>query len=406
MPLSGWPGGRYDDDDDDDGSWLTKATGKVGTGVDERWIARRMGRVEASGIRKAFELAKTLKDPVNLSIGLPDFDVPGPIQDAAVEAIRSGANQYTLTMGLPELRSRLQAGVDAAYGHADRQVIVTSGASGGLSLAISAVVDPGDEAIVIDPYFVMYNNLIAAADGVAVLVDSYPDFGLPIGRIAEAISPRTKCVIVNSPGNPTGAVASAEAMRALAALCRERNVLLISDEVYGSFVYDGAFASPAQWNEDVLVVDGFSKSLGMTGWRLGFAHGPSRLVQEMAKLQQFSYVCAPSPLQAGVAVGLSGFDFGPILNDYRRKRDRVAEGLGGVYEMGPLGGAFYAFVKVPEAYGSGTAFAAEAVKRNLVVIPGNVFSRRDSHFRVSYAVSDAALERGIAILREMAGGSS
>jgi aspartate aminotransferase/aminotransferase len=305
-------------------------------------------------------------------------------------------------MGLPELRDRLQADIDTAYGHADRQVIVTAGASGGLALAIAATVNPGDEVLIFDPYFVMYNNLLAMSGGVPVLVETYPDFRLPLGRVAESITPRTKCIIVNSPGNPTGVVASADEMRTLAALCRERGVLLISDEVYRSFVYDAPFASPASWNDDVVVVDGFSKSLGMTGWRLGFAHGPSSIIQAMARLQQFSYVCAPAPLQAGVAGGLGAFDFAPILADYRRKRDRVAEALGGRYEMGPLGGAFYAFPKVPARYESGTAFAAEAVRRNLVIIPGNVFSRRDTHFRLSYAVSDATLERGLAILVEMA----
>ncbi len=168
-------------------------------------------------------------------------------------------------------------------------------------LALCCVVDPGDEVIVFDPYFVMYNNLVALAGGTSVLVDTYPDFRIDLDRVAAAMTPRTKCVIVNSPANPTGVVASAEEMRALAGLCRRRDVLLISDEVYRAFCYDHPFATPASWNDDVLVVDGFSKAHGMTGWRLGYAHGPARLIQEMAKLQQFSFVCAPSMVQhAGV----------------------------------------------------------------------------------------------------------
>ena len=135
---------------------------------------------------------------------------------------------------------------------------------------------------------------------------------------------RTKCVVVNTPANPTGVVATADEMRALAELCRRRDVLLISDEVYRAFCYDRPFATPASWNDDVLVVDGFSKTYGMTGWRLGYAHGPSRLIQEMAKLQQFSFVCAPSMAQYGGVVALDQ-DLTAQIEAYRRKRDMVVE---------------------------------------------------------------------------------
>ncbi len=370
--------------------------------MNDAWIADRMTRIEASGIRKAFDLSKTMKDPINLSIGLPDFDVPEPLKAAAIEAITSGYNAYTVTMGLPELRNKIQAAVDAAYHHADRQVIVTAGTSGGLLLGLCSVVNPGDEVILFDPYFVMYNNLVALAGGISVLVDTYPDFRVSIDRVAAAITPRTKCVVVNSPNNPTGIVASAQEMSRLAELCRERGVLLMSDEVYRSFCYDGPCASPAQWNDDVLVVDGFSKAYGMTGWRLGFAHGPSRLIQEMAKLQQFSFVCAPSPLQKAVVSALD-LDLTAQTDAYRRKRDTVVEALSGLYDLATPSGAFYAFPRAPEGYESASAFVAEAIKHNLLIIPGNVFSRRDTHFRISYAVDDRTLERGLTVLRELAG---
>ena len=369
--------------------------------VNDVWIADRMSRIEASGIRKAFEMAKQMADPINLSIGLPDFDVPDPIKEAACRAIRGGRNAYTVTMGLPELRSELQGLVDERHGHADRQVIVTSGTAGGLLLGICAAVNPGDEVIVFDPYFVMYPNLVALAGGETVLVPTYPDFRIAIDRVAEAMTARTKCVVVNSPGNPTGVVASGEELRALAELCRERGVLLISDEVYRAFCYDGPFASPAEFNDEVLVVDGFSKSFGMTGWRLGFAHGPTRLIQEMAKLQQFSFVCAPSPLQEAV-VGAMGLDLSGQIDAYRRKRDRVVEALGDLYDLPRPTGAFYAFPRVPEGWPSATAFVEEAVAHNLLIIPGDVFSKRDSHVRISYAVDDATLDRGLAVLRDLA----
>ena len=260
--------------------------------MNDAWIAERMKHIDASGIRKAFEMAKSMKDPINLSIGLPDFDVPDPVKKAAIAAIEEGHNAYTVTQGIPDLRGKLQAEVDQQFGHADRQVLVTSGTSGGLLLGLCCVVNPGDEVIIFDPYFGMYRHLATLAGGISVLVDTYPDFRIDAAKVDAVMTERTKCVVVNTPVNPTGIVATADELRRLAQLCRERDILLISDEVYRAFCYDHPFASPASWNEDVLVVDGFSKTYGMTGWRLGYAHGPARLIQEMAKLQQFSFVCA------------------------------------------------------------------------------------------------------------------
>lgn len=368
--------------------------------MDDAWIAERMKHIDASGIRKAFDMAKAMTDPINLSIGLPDFDVAPPVKAAAIDAIERGFNAYTVTQGIPELRGRIQAAVDAELHHSDRQVLITSGSSGALLLALCCVVDPGDEVIVFDPYFVMYRHLATLAGGKSVLVDTYPSFRIDRDRVAAAITTRTKCVIVNSPANPTGVVASADEMRALAQLCRERNILVISDEVYRAFCYDGPFSSPAHWNEDVLVVDGLSKSHGMTGWRLGYAHGPSRLIQEMAKLQQFSYVCAPSIAQQAGVVALD-VDLRAQTDTYRRKRDAVVAALADSYELSHPAGAFYAFPRAP--WGTGTEFVAEAIRRNLLIIPGNVFSERDSHFRISYAVDDATLARGLTVLRELAG---
>jgi aminotransferase len=369
--------------------------------MDQAWIAERMSHIESSGIRKAFELAKRMKDPINLSIGLPDFDVPEPVKQAACDAIRQGQNAYTVTMGLPELRDKLQARVDAEYGHADRQVMVTGGTSGGLLLAICATVNPGDEVIIFDPYFVMYSNLVALSGGTPVFIDTYPTFHVSAEQVASAITPRTKCVIVNSPNNPTGIVETAAELQALAKICRDRGVLLISDEVYRLFTFDEPFASPARWNEDVLVVDGYSKSHGMTGWRLGYAHGPTALIQEMAKLQQFSYVCAPSPLQKAV-VSAVDLDMTHHADAYHAKRDRVVEALSGRYELSRPGGAFYAFPRIPAGYANATEFVSAAIDHKLLVIPGNVFSRSDTHFRLSYAVDDRTLDRGLAVLRELA----
>jgi aspartate/methionine/tyrosine aminotransferase len=340
-----------------------------------------------------------MKDPINLSIGLPDFDVAEPVKAAAIEAIEAGFNAYTVTQGIPELRNKLQAAVDAELGHADRQVLVTSGTSGGLLLGLSSVVNPGDEVIIFDPYFVMYGNLVALSGGTTVLVDTYPDFRIDLAKVEAAITGRTKCILVNSPANPTGVVATAEEMQGLARLCKERGVLLISDEVYRAFCYDRPFSTPAVWNEDVLVVDGFSKSHGMTGWRLGFAHGPARLIQEMAKLQQFSFVCAPSIVQKAGVVALDQ-DLSAQVDAYRHKRDKVASALSGLFDLATPEGAFYAFPRAP--WGTATEFVAAGIERNLMTIPGNVFSKRDTHFRISYAVDDATLGRGLDVLRSLA----
>jgi aspartate aminotransferase/aminotransferase len=367
--------------------------------MNDAWIAERMRHIDASGIRKAFEMGRAMKDPIDLSIGLPDFDVAGSVKAAAIEAIRSGKNQYTLTQGIPELRSALQDAVDAEFHHADRQVLITSGTAGALLLAICVVVNPGDEVIIFDPYFVMYRHQVTLAGGTSVLVDTYPDFRINPELVDAAITPRTKCVVVNSPVNPTGVVASSDEVKALAELCTKRGVLLISDEVYRAFCYDAPIASPATWNENALVVDGFSKAHGMTGWRLGFAHGPSRIIQEMAKLQQFSFVCAPSMAQHAGRAAL-GEDLSAHIQAYRRKRDMVVAALRDDYDLPFPEGAFYAFPRAP--WGTATEFVAEAIRRNLLIIPGNVFSRQDTHFRISYAVDDDTLKRGLDILGELA----
>ena len=258
------------------------------------WIADRTRTFDSSGIRKVFDLASQLKDPINLSIGQPDFAVPQDVQEACIEAIRSGKNGYALTQGMPVLRNKLQAGIDAEYGHPDRQLFVSSGTSGGLVLAMMSLVNAGDEVILFDPYFVMYEALVKLVGGIPVLIDTYPDFRIDLDKVRDAVTPRTKVILLNSPANPTGATTQEAEIRGLAELAKERNVALISDEIYRAFCYDDSFLSPAHFNDQTIVIDGFSKSHAMTGWRLGFVHGPSEVIETMVKLQQYTFVCAPS----------------------------------------------------------------------------------------------------------------
>src|SRR2546426_4748547 len=190
---------------------------------DSDFISARANAVDASGIRKVFDLAAKMKDPINLSIGLPDFDVPEIAKTAAIDAIRAGHNRYTQTQGIEPLRTRLRADLSREIGRDVGDVLITSGVSGGLFLAILATIDPGDEAIFLDPYFVMYKHLLTMAGGKSVMVDSYPDFRFPAEKVERAVTPRTKLLILNSPSNPTGVVMSETDVRAAVEIARKHD---------------------------------------------------------------------------------------------------------------------------------------------------------------------------------------
>lgn len=370
------------------------------------WLAQRTSEFDSSGIRKVFDLAAKMKNPINLSIGQPDFPVPDAVKDAAIEAIRTDKNGYSVTQGIPHLRDELQNRVEAEYGHADRRVLVTSGTSGALVLTMLALVNPGDEVIFMDPYFVMYPALVKVVGGKCVMIDAEEDFSIDVAKIAAAITPRTKLILLNSPANPTGVVASEASVRALAELAAERNIALLSDEIYRTFTYDGTPASPTRWNDQTIVVDGFSKTYAVTGWRMGWIHGPAAIIDKLTMLQQYTFVCAPHPLQwAGLAALET--DMTAQVAEYGKRRDFIVNGLCDAgYEVAPTGGAFYVFPRVPKGYESGTKFVERAIEKELLVIPGNIFSRHDTHFRISYAASWETLERGLAVLRELAVKSS
>jgi aspartate aminotransferase len=369
--------------------------------MSERWIADRMHNIDASGIRKVFDLAAKMTDPINLSIGQPHFDTPDEIKESLFEAVREGKNAYSQSQGIAPLREKMGARVTAEYGHPDRELFITSGTSGALMLTLSALVNPGDEVIVFDPYFVMYKHLVAMSGGKVVLIDTYPDFKIDVEKVRNTITDRTKLILFNSPSNPTGTVASAEEMKALAELAKEKDVALLSDEIYRSFCYDDEFVSPAKWNEDTIVIDGFSKSHSMTGWRLGVVHGPAHVMQQMIKLQQFTFVCAPHPMQ-WAALTAADYDISGRVDEYREKRDFMVRELSDDYEIAGANGAFYLFVKAP--WGTATEFVKVAIDHNLLVIPGNVFSDQDTHFRISYAAEHETLVRGVEVLKKIAKG--
>ena len=367
--------------------------------MQERWRSRRLQSMSTSGIRKIFELGKSLRDPIDLSIGQPHFDVPPSIKRAAQTAIDTGCNGYTVTQGIPELRNRLGELIGMRLPGQNRQVLVTSGTSGALMLALCSTIDPGDEVILFSPYFVSYPNLVHLAGGVPVVIDTYPNFDIDIDQVERAITPRTKAILFSNPANPTGMVLPERTLRDLATCAHSHDILLISDEIYNAFTWNGPARSAAEFNDNVLVVEGFGKTYGMTGWRLGFAHGPHDLLDDMARLQQFTYVCAPSIAQHAALAALD-CDIAAYAADYRRKRDWLYGALAQRYDIVKPEGAFYCFPKAP--HGTGSEFSARAIDHGLLVIPGCAFGPADTHFRISYAVDDRHLERGIEVLLKLA----
>ena len=364
-------------------------------------IADRMKTMDSSGIRKVFDLAAKLKDPVNLSIGQPDFDVPEAAKDEAIAAIRRGFNKYTQTQGTAELRQAVADACRAEFGwDDDRPYLITSGVSGALLLAFLTCVNPGDEVILLDPYFVMYKHLTHLVGGKPVVVDTYPDFAPHPDKIAAAVSARTRLIVINSPCNPTGRVYTADELAAIAEIARKHRLLVISDEIYNLFCYDQPFASMASFHDDTLLMRGFSKTYAMTGWRMGWCTGPRAIIEKMTMLQQYSFVCAPSMAQVAAVVAMT-IDMSARRDEYRRKRDMVFAALGGPFGLVRPGGAFYAFVPAPKGL-TGTRFVEKAIAHNVLVIPGNVFSEKDTHFRIAYPTSDEKLRQGLDILVKLA----
>ncbi len=375
----------------------------------ERLFTPRVKSIDASGIRRAFELGASIQDPINLSIGQPDFPVDDRIKRAAVKAIEGDRNGYSLTQGLPELRSAIWSHLskDVGWTPSDSSdLIVTSGTTGALVLAVLALIENGDEVILPDPYFVAYPQFAKMAGGRAVLCDTYPDFRMTAERIAPLITPRTKMVIIDSPSNPCGVVLTTAELRAIVDLCDSRGILLVSDEIYDAFTFPealdgGRCPSPARFSSQLLLVRGFGKSYGCTGWRLGYGAGPKPLIQQMAKLQQYLFVCAPTPLQAA-AIECFDVDLTPIIARYVLRRDMVVNALGGLTNVTLSQGAFYAFIEIPSRLGlTGTQFAERAVAERLIVVPGGVFSARDTHIRISFAAPERKLAEGLEVLRRM-----
>ena len=320
------------------------------------YLADRASLIDASGIRKVFDLAATLKDPVNFSIGLPDFDVPEVIKDAAIDAIKTGKNRYSLTGGIPELREKICADVLSQYNWDNANAMVASGVSGALLLTFLATINPGDEVIIPDPYFVIYKHLINMVGGKCVYLDTYPDFKINPEKLEALITDKTKMIIINSPANPTGIVYTEEQLKQVAEIASRHEILVMSDEIYDKFCYSGACPSIANYYDNTILLKGFSKSYAMTGWRMAYVavkDSLKGLLNEMTKFQQYTFVCAPTPFQYAAIEALD-YDVSDYVKAYAKKRDMLYEGLKDKFNIVKPEGAFYMFVGVNGT--SGTKF--------------------------------------------------
>jgi len=361
-------------------------------------ISDRLLNIKPSGVRRIFDLARQMKDPINLSIGEPDFDIPEPLKEEGIEWIKKGFNKYTPTQGIPELREKIGFHLKKK-GVQFEEVMVTAGVTGGLLLASLALINPGDEIVIPDPYFVMYEYQVLLMGGTPVFVNTYPDFRLREEEFVKKLSKRTKLIVINSPNNPTGAVYPKEDLMMIARLARERDLFILSDDIYDNFVFDQpACPCLGQIYEKTITFGGFSKGWAMTGWRLGYVAGPREIIQQMITLQQYTFSSVSSFAQKAAVKALD-YNVDHYIEQYKKKRDLIYEGLKGKYRVQKPGGAFYIFPEVPD--GDGDAFVEKAIQKNLFVIPGSVFSKRNTHIRISFAASEEMLLKGIEVLNRI-----
>ncbi len=367
-------------------------------------FARRMDKIEVSGVRAMFDLAQTLKDPYDLSLGQPDFDPPDDIKEKAVQAIRKGFNKYTVTQGLPSLHDKIFKYLKEKYNYEKKNTdaaITTVGATGSLFLSCMVLIDEGDEVLIPDPYFVLYKHLVNVCLGKTVIVDTYPtQFRLTPELLERHITKKTRCIIFNNPVNPTGIAYKTDELKAFAKVFARHDIIVLADEVYSGFTFDFPHDTFLNHYENTILISAFSKTFGMPGWRLGYAVGHKEIIEKMITLQQFSYVCAPAPLQMAVMEAFEGDTEQQIQHAYKKKRDLVCDILNRQFEFARTQGAFYVFPKVP--WGNDKSFVQGAFKKNIVLVPGSTASSRDTHFRISFAMSDDRLEQALKALCELA----
>jgi len=368
--------------------------------------------IPRSGIRDFFDLVTTLKDVISLGIGEPDFDTPWHVRESTVFALERGATHYTSNLGYPELRRALARYVGKTFGadyNPENEVLVTVGVSEALDLALRALLNPGDEVLYHEPCYVSYRASILFAHGVPVAVETRAENGFRLTRamLQAAVTPRTKVLMLNFPNNPTGAVMSRADLEEIAAFARERDLIVITDEIYAELTYDAPHTSVVSvpgMRDRTIFLHGFSKAWAMTGFRLGYACGPAELIDAMMKIHQYTMLCAPSLSQKAALEALARpeTDIAEMVNEYRRRRNFVASAFAdmGLECSRPLG-AFYAFPSVARFGLSAKDFSLALLREEKVaVVPGTAFGACGEGFvRCAYATSLDNIKEALARLR-------
>jgi aspartate aminotransferase len=359
--------------------------------------AERCLGIEISGIRKLFEAAGP--DSINMGLGQPDFDTPDHIKEAAIRAIREGKTGYTSNMGIPELREALGGKFRQENGlsYAPDQIIVTAGASEALHIVMHALVDPGDRVLFADPGFVSYGSLAILAGGRPEGISLDQKLRIDVEKARERMD-GARMLVINSPGNPTGAVEPKESIRDLVEYGNDAGVTIVSDEVYEHFIYGGAHWSAARFGEDVITVNAASKTYAMTGWRLGYLAGPKEYVEQCLKVHQYAQACATSISQYAALAAYTGPQgcVEEMRQEYLWRRDFLYRELRAMGFDFPLPeGAFYLFVPL------GKELTEKVIRKGVIIVPGEAFGcNAPGYARMNYAVSQEQLRMAADRIRE------
>ncbi|MFC0237147.1 aminotransferase [Fictibacillus phosphorivorans] len=373
-----------------------------------KYLSNTVQSIQPSGIRRFFDLASSMENVISLGVGEPDFVTPWNVIEASYHSLEQGYTAYTANAGLFELRKEISRYMKRRFGvmySAEEEIVVTVGASQAIDIALRAVLNPGEEVIVVEPSFVSYAPTVTLAGGVPVPVNTYSedDFKLQPEQIEAVITDKTKVLMLCSPNNPTGTVLSKGDLERIAEVVEKHDLLVISDEIYAELTYDEPYTSfPAVKNmrDRTILISGFSKAFAMTGWRLGFACGPKAILQAMLKIHQYTMMCAPTMAQhAALEALVNGQrDVVKMKESYRQRRSLVIHAL---EEMGLSchvpGGAFYVFPSIEKTGLSSEEFAEQLLmKEQVAVVPGSVFGESgEGHVRCSYATSVQKLEEAM-----------
>ena len=370
--------------------------------------SRTVSALPASGIRRFFELLDSATGVISLAVGQPDFATPAQITNAAAEAMLAGHSGYTSNYGLPELREMLCAQLERLYGvryRPDGELMLTSGVSEALDIAMRAVVDRGDEVLVPEPAYVAYQPVVLLAGGRYVPVPTRPEreFMVEPDDLAARITPATKAILLGYPSNPTGAVLDRPTLEAIARLAEAHDLYVVADELYDRLVYGAehvCFPTLAGMRERTILLGGFSKAYAMTGWRLGWAAAPRPILEAMMKVHQYVMMCAPTAAQYAAIEALSSGeeDVRGMVAEYDRRRRLVLRRLAaaGLPTVEPRG-AFYAFPDIRSTGLDDVAFAEGLLEEERVaMVPGSAFGASGRGFvRICYAADYADIEEAM-----------